>query len=57
MMKIMPLLNILVNLQWSGRYNINWLIGHIPFIKLDLMTSKLDLDDCIPLVFRVDPKP
>ena len=31
MMKIMPLLNILVNLQWSGRYNIDWLIGHIPF--------------------------
>ena len=31
MMKIMPLLNILVNLQWSRRYNIDWLIGHIPF--------------------------
>ena len=30
-MKIMPLLNILVNLQWSRRYNIDWLIGHIPF--------------------------
>ena len=35
MMKIMPLLNILVNLQWSRRYNIDWLIGHIPFNKID----------------------
>ena len=36
MMNIMPLLNILVNLQWSERYNIDWLIGHIPFTTFNV---------------------
>ena len=40
MMKIMPLLNILVNLQWSGRYNIDWLVGHIPFKPIEQLLGR-----------------